>query len=653
MGIARMKKVGLLFHSAHTEDLLNELFSLGMVEVVPFRDFEQAQEAVSDIDDKLERLRGILNYITPFETPESSRQSDTASITQFCPFLLEDKGERIASEIEKIRRIIEGLDSDIRKLENQLKNYLPWRSLTIPLSRLKESKDVIIELGSIPQNMFKLFSSLFENEPLFLYEKIRDETGTSYLFLAYHSSIAARVKENLTRCDYVRFELEIEDTVSSKVNEIEDEIRVLSRRRQRLVERITEIVSKDKRVLELLCDWYDYLKRKNEALKMGKDVGPTKFVQGWIIERNFMELKERLEKKYDGVFVFELEPEYDEIPPVALENPRPIKPIEIITKLYGLPRKGMLDPTPIIAPFYTIYFAFCLSDAGYGAILTFLSIFVMKKMKDEGIRQIGRFLFLMGLSSILVGMMVGGYFGADLESSSSSLAKFLLRFKLFDPLRDALTFFAITLLFGMVQVSLGFLLRGYIQFGESKKLPEKVKSVIIALSWAVMVLSGGVFMCFYLRPEIFGRFTAIAKHGLITGAGGIFFGSLCFGLLSGKSLFASIWEGIGFDGLYGFISVMGDLLSYSRILALGLSTGVIAGVINIVARQIKGIPFIGVILFGFVLALGHIGLTAISTLGSFVHPARLQFVEFFTKFYESGGKPFRPLEARIPIKRMS
>ncbi len=337
---------------------------------------------------------------------------------------------------------------------------------------------------------------------------------------------------------------------------------------------------------------------------------------------------------------------------MLLENPKPVKPIEIITKLYGLPRKGMLDPTPIIAPFYTLYFAFCLSDAGYGAIITLASILILRKVKDEGIRQVARFLLMMGLSSIVVGAIFGGYFGADIENSDSPLAKLLLNFKLIDPLRDALTFFSITILFGIVQVSLGFILRGYIQIKENRSIVGKMRSLVVSLSWAIMVCSGGVFMCFFLRPDIFGPITTLARKGLLFGACGIFFGSLIFGLFGGKKLFTAIWDGVGFDGLYGFISVMGDLLSYSRILALGLSTGVIAGVINIVAHQIKGIPLIGVILFALVLAAGHTGLAAISSLGSFVHPARLQFVEFFTKFYESGGKPFKPLSQKLPLKRI-
>jgi len=651
VGVARMKKVGLIFHRELQESVLNELFELGVLEVRPFTGELSPELRGSKLEEKLERIKDSIAYLKTFKSEKEEKEGGRP-IAGACPSLLEETGEKLVAEIEKNRKELESIEAEIKICESNLKSYEPWGEIQTPLSKFKTKGQTGIVLGSVPQNLFRALTEALSSEPLIHYEEVKREGGTSYLIIFYHKSAKNNLEEILAKFEFSKFEPAFDGTFPEESAKIRAEMEILENKKRKLINRLCEVAKNEFDVLLTLEEYYTFLKEREEALLSGKEIGSTRFLQGWIIEKDYKQLKNSLEKKFGAVAVFELEQEENETPPVALDNIKPIKPIEIITDLYGRPRKGMIDPTPIIAPFYATYFAFCLSDAGYGLIIAAIASLILWKIKNEGLRKIARFLLLMGFASIGAGIIMGGYFGLDIESSNSALAKTLVRLKLFDPLRDALFFFALTIIFGSIQVALGFILRGYIQFREFRGIPAKAKAVVLAVSWAMIVLSGGSFMGSYLRPSIFNPLIPLAQLGLLSGACGILFGSLIFGLLEGESLFKALWQGVGFDGLYGIIGVMGDLLSFSRILALGLSSGVIAGVINIIVKQLKGIPVLGLVLVVLVFALGHIGLSLISALGAFVHPARLQFVEFFTKFYEGGGKPFRPLSRTLPLKNI-
>ncbi len=373
------------------------------------------------------------------------------------------------------------------------------------------------------------------------------------------------------------------------------------------------------------------------------------YMTGWLKKKDLPDVSERLTGKFPLTEIREIQPLEGEEPPVALSNPSWMEPFEILTNMYGRPRMGMVDPTPWTGPFFALFFAFCMTDAGYGLILALLGGLALAIKGRELPKATNNFLKLIlyvGVLTIFAGIIAGSYFGFNPSSveNPGGLVSLMLKLKLFDPLDDALLFFSISVIFGMIQLAIGFGISAYVKIQEAKNGMLKAKEFVLGLSWILISLGLGIFIIYNLKPELVESINPIAIKAILGGMAGIVVGSLVLGIAGGEGIGGAIGGAIGFDGLYGITGLFGDILSYARILALGISTGVIAGVINSLGGMLAGGSIILGIVAAIFLAAGHIGYTALSALSAFIHPLRLQYVEYFGKFYEAGGNDFKPLE---------
>ncbi len=323
----------------------------------------------------------------------------------------------------------------------------------------------------------------------------------------------------------------------------------------------------------------------------------------------------------------------DEVP-VLLKNNKLVQPFEMVTALYALPvYKSPIDPNPFIAPFFFIYFGLMMGDVAYGIIIALVSYFIMRKSRPrEGtMKKLLGVGILGGISTAIWGVLFGSIFGnfiptvTEMFTGTAIVPPPLM----FDPLANPLGLFGLSLAFGVVQIVLGMILSMY----QKCKFGKPIDAVLDEGLWLLIFIGLGVVGI----ELMLGVTMPIANLGLYIALAGAVLILLTKGR-NEKGL-KKITAGLG--ELYGVTGYLADVLSYSRLLALGLATAVIAQVMNTMGT-LAGATIPGIILLVVVFVIGHVFNVAINILGTFVHTSRLQFIEFFGKFYMPGGKPFKP-----------
>lgn len=399
---------------------------------------------------------------------------------------------------------------------------------------------------------------------------------------------------------------------------------------ERLLQEEAKKLSRSKADFELLYDYYMTAEVKLDAMQRLLNTGRLFVLQGYVPHEMSTSLKTAIEEKYAVAIEVRPVPK-DEVQPIALKNNKFVRPYEAVVEMFSLPvSTGDVDPTPVMAPFYAFFFGIMLSDAGYGLLLFILSAVLVYKVKVEGNMRRMCLMFMQGsLSAIVFGLLFGSFFGNMLSSISNNRVNFPMLW--FDPIKDPVTLMIASVVFGAIHLFAGLAVKFYNLW----RLGKPYDAVIETVPWFLIIVG----IALYALGFPFGQYMAILGAGMIV-------------FLSAKGVrnpIKRVFSGVG--TLYGITSYLGDLLSYTRILALTLATSVIAMVVNILAA-LMGSSIIGIVFSIVVLLFGHALNLALSGLSAYVHTTRLQYVEFFGKFYEGGGVAFQPLALKTKFTRV-
>ena len=550
-----------------------------------------------------------------------------------------------ADRILKLSRSVAEQKGNLARTQVQYDQLMPWMGLDVPMNYSGTSSTRAF-IGSLPgeftleQVMEMLAKASPELETCSL-EIIGADTDQTCIFAVCTADKAEEMEDALRQCGFSRPSVHSSSTpeayakqLSKQMDRIQEEIDT--------AEETLSGMGEHRRTLELMRDYYKTRAEKYAVLGGLQQSRHAFFLNGYVPSRDADALADELQSKYDCVVELEDVPE-DEEAPVLLKNNKFAAPTESVLSSFGMPHKGEIDPTAIMAFCYYFLFGLMLSDAAYGLIMTIGCFILLRKYRnmEPGMKSMLTMFFYCGISTTFWGVMFGSYFG----DAPTVIAKvffnkdFVIPAVWMVPLENPMRMLIFCFLFGIIHLFLGLGLKGY-SLLKDKKIVDFICDVVfwfmLLLGLLFMLLPSDLFrsiaqMEFNFPPTV----KLLAKIFAIVGAAGI----VLFSKRDSKNI--GVRVALGAYELYGATSWLSDVLSYSRLLALGLATGVIASVINQMGSMM-GSGVGGTIVFIIVFLLGHALNLAINVLGAYVHTNRLQFVEFFSKFYEGGGHAFKP-----------
>lgn len=626
MAIVSVEKVYITFHKSEKKAILEKLQDSGILHISEIgEDIREKFEVYNPVEEKLEEnleekvksLEKIIEILEKYTKPAGFLES------------LFEKKEEIPKEslvkivdsvnIEEVLTDVGALIQDNVFLETKLKNLYtqleflePWEALDLTLEALiKGYGKIRFIAGKVNQRFLPNLSDL-------PYEKVFEDSKCVYIVVATFYDEIEEVKKKLLEFEFEQIEFHgYRLTPKEEIELIKKEIEVLEEEK-RVLGKVLRKHAEDISLFKALHDYYVSLLERERADSKGVETSCATFITGWVEKRNVEKL-EKIISAFETASFMKIEPEKGEEPPIYIENRKMFWPFETLVRLYGLPNYWEIDPTAVMAPFFAVFFALCLTDAGYGIVLMFLSYYLMKRIKAG--YDLFWTLFIGGFATIFAGAITGGWFG-DIHNLWSGFNVFRERFLLFDPMTEPMKFFALALGLGYFQIIVGLIIGFY------KKLKNGaiLNGVFNEIAWIGILISLPLGIYF--------------KKPILSYLAGAFAVLILLFSANSKNPLVRILKGA--YNLYGGIGLIGDLLSYVRLMALGIVTAGIAMAVNILTKLVFGIPFLGYILSPLIFIGGHAFSIFVNVMGAFVHSLRLQYVEFFNKFYENGGKPFVP-----------
>jgi V/A-type H+-transporting ATPase subunit I len=641
MAVAQMEKVIIVCHSSEASDLLEALQQEGICHILNAEQATVTQdspelikeaERPKDIEQLLARLERSIDFLKTFEAPAKGLTALLAPRTvieenTYNNVVSDEQILRTAQQAEQIEMTIEKLEKQSEHIAATLRYLEPWKKLESPVDQIGPLNKTTSLAVIIPtQNLKQLNYGLAE---LAAAIQLVDTIGsrTACIIVSINENLAD-VQKLLRQADFEQVNFEgMTGTAAELIKQNAEELDQTQKQLRTQYKKAASL-SRNLLKLEILHDHYTNLLSREKTRTDAPATQQTVLLEGWVKKDDFLRLEETV-SKFKASSLHRLEPAEDENIPVEIENKNIIKPFEVITRLYGMPRHFEVDPTAFLAPFFAIFFGLCLTDAGYGIVLLAFSIYLLRRI--QGDRKFVWMLTICSAATIVAGALMGGWFGDAVQKFVPSLEPLRQKMMWFDPMQYPLRFFALSLILGYVQIMAGLL----IAFLHDLKRRLYIAALCDRLSWLIMLNSIVAF--------------ALAKIGKLPGHLGPLFGYTALFSAAVIFLFSHrqggwpVRLGMGFYNLFSALFYVGDVLSYLRLMALGLVTAGLAMALNQFAQLAYKIPFVGVIFAILILVVFHPLNIGINALGAFVHSLRLQYAEFFPKFFVGGGLPFEPL----------
>jgi V/A-type H+-transporting ATPase subunit I len=642
MAIVQMTKVIIVSHRTQASELLEELQREGICQIL------NAQEAVSskdlpetvaaaekprDIQKFLEQLGESIAFLKNYaESPKglSAVLSPRTVIDEqsYKQVVSSSEIPQVIEQCRKCEAAIEKLRTEREELLNTSEQLQPWVSLEMPVEeigrlqkatamtgliltrRVEQLKQQLSELGAVievvgtSKDRYACVIVCLNQNLNDLQKLLRSADFEAVSFEGMTGTVAELLEQN-----------------NKKLEEIENRLKTEQSKALSLSNNLFK--------LQILHDHYENLLNREQTKSTAPATEHTVLLEGWVKKEDYARL-EKIVSRFKASSLSRIEPSEDEEIPVEIDNKNYIRPFEMITRLYGMPVSSGIDPTACLAPFFMLFFGICLADVGYGLVMAAIMLWLIKKTQADT-KPLWMFLICAAIT-IPAGAVTGSWFGDAVPTLIPVLGPLREKLMLFDPLGEPTILFKLAVILGYIQLMTGLA----IAFAHNLRQKSYIAAICDNLTWLVMLNCIVIF--------------GLSKAGMAPAELGKFLGLLAIAPAATILLFShrqGRWAeriGMGAYNLFSAVFYLGDVLSYLRLAALCMVSSGIAMAINIIAKISLDIPYgLGILVMISVLVFGHTLNLVLSALSAFVHTLRLQYVEYFTKFFVGGGKLFEPL----------
>ncbi|WP_291632420.1 V-type ATP synthase subunit I [Clostridium sp.] len=643
MAIVKMSKFTLFAFESQKEALLNSLHRFENVQFLNLQEYKEEhlqslkkdsqKEKVSYLEGEQAKVKFALDLLLK----HSEKQGAIESLVKGKNLLNYEELENLAEKSkysenykmlkEKDNALVE-MKNEKSKINSEIEILNPWMSLDAPIEDLKGLNSSIFLMGSLPKAFKNTFREKFESEIPYSYLEVISEVKEEVNVIALiYKDYEDKAKEILKINSFNAINFNYDGMPSQVVKNFKLRLEAISKDE----EKINAEIKNSCQYLDDFKTVYEYLSNKHIKASACENFLKTESVvaiEGWVPTELSSDLENVVKAITKEEFYLELEAaakENDEVP-ILLKNNSLVEAFEPVTSMYSLPKYSEIDPTPLFTPFYLVFFGMIVADIGYGVLMFIASLLALKKFNlDEGQKKFANFFFYLSIPTTIAGVIYGSFFG--------DLIPYISNHSLVKPGEDLMQILYVSIAMGVVQIYFGLGVKGYMLIRDGKPMDAiyDVLTWYLSLTGAFLFIGGGILK---LSPAVIGA----GKWVMIVGMVALV---LTQGRES-KSLGGKLGGGV--YGLYGITGYIGDLVSYSRLMALGLAGGFIATAFNTLIRMIPS-PYN--IIFGVFIFVGaQLFNLLLSALGAYVHSARLQYVEYFSKFYEGGGKAFKAFKPK-------
>ncbi len=638
MALVKMAKVLMVCHRSQAADLLEGVQQAGIVEILDAQramiskqspELQTESRRPRDMEETHARLERAVGFLRPYRKEKRGLFAPLEKIERdrYAEVVSGENALDVLDEAEQVSGRMDRLANECDATQATLDTLGPWQGLDTPVEEIGRLHRVTCWTGLIPSQHVAQASAKLTELGATLQQVGTAGNRQACLIVALNER-AEEVQKALRSAEYEAVSFEgMQGTVAELIahhrHKLEQSRRELEQQKARAGQ-----LSDDLLRLEILDDHYRNVLSRETIRGSAPATEQAVLLEGWVRAEDYAKL-ERIVGRFDAASVGKIEVAEGEEKPVEIENTHRSRPFEVITRLYGMPAATDVDPTPFLAPFFALFFGICLTDAAYGIVMIAVLWWVLKKIKGDA--KFIKMMIVCSVTTVIAGALTGGWCGDAIQVFVPQLNGFRNAVMWFDPLESPMHFFYISLALGYLQIIFAIGLA----FWHKWKRGGHREAIFDHGTWFVWLNSLMLF--------------GLAKAGLLPPAVGTLFGYVALVPALGIVLFSEregSWGariGMGCYNVFSTVFYVGDVLSYIRLMALGMVTAGFGMAVNSIVKQVMDLGVLGWILGVVVFVGGHVFNIANSCLSAFVHSMRLQFVEFFTKFLQGGGHEFEPL----------